>query len=67
MVSKVTTLDGEMVLGPRKGRRPGSPSHTHLQAPTAGWSLSSQTRGSGEASASRDVRVELKAKQSGLS
>ena len=24
MVSKVTTLDGEMVLGPRKGRRPGS-------------------------------------------
>ena len=35
------------------------PSHTHLQAPTAGWSLSSQTRGSGEASASRDVRVEL--------
>lgn len=60
MVSNVTTLDGKWCWAPGRDGGLALPSHTHLQAPTAGWSLSSQTRGSGEASASRDVRVELK-------
>ena len=65
---KSLLVDGEMVLGPRKGRRPGSAiPHTSVGTNRGLDPELSNTRGSGELSASRDARVELKTKRSGLS
>ena len=65
---KSLLVDGEMVLGPRKGRRPGS-AIPHTSAGTShGLDPEfSNTRGPGELSASGDARIELKSKQSGCS
>ena len=58
---KSLLVDGEMVLGPRKGRRPGSAiPHTSAGTNRGLDPELSNTRGCGELSASRDVRVELK-------